>query len=438
VEVIEVVGGAAVRASNILTPPTEKRICTEAATLQPVGTGDRMGMATAGNEPLEIALNPMPGRHLHDHLRALRDEYGPIAPVHFYGMPSFVILGYDELRAFFTAQEEFPGGEVYKHQLESTIGPTFISMDGSEHDVYRQLVTPAFRSRATTRFVDSQLTPLAHQMLDGIVSAGEGDLITGFADRLPFWAISRKLGLPDGYEDRQRGWAHALLSELSDPEGARVASAELTELIAPVIADRRSNPGDDVISQLVANEYNGRRLTDAEILSHVRLLFAVGATTTSDALSNLLWTLLNRPELLRRLRAEPESRPSAVRELLRWEPPVPLLPRMALNGGVIAGVEVPPMSIVLGGVAIANRDPAKFADPDTFDIDRPDADVLTFGFGSKFCPGSHLAKLQLLAALEVVLDRLPELELLDDEPGPEPSGCNLRSVSSLRCRWTVS
>ena len=437
-EVIEVVGGTAVRAVNILTPRAEGRTRASVATLLPVGTGDRTRMATAGDEPFEIALNPMPGRLLHDQLRALRDEHGPIAPVRFYGMDSFVILDYDELRAFFTAQEEFPGGEVYKHQLESTIGPTFISMDGTDHDVYRQLVTPAFRSRATTRFVDSQLTPLAHQLLDGIVPAGEGDLIAGFADRLPFWAISRKLGLPDGYEDRQRGWAHALLSELSDPEGARTASAELTELIAPVIADRRSNPGDDVISQLVANEYNGRHLTDAEILSHVRLLFAVGATTTSDALSNLLWTLLNRPELLRRLRAEPDSRPSAVRELLRWEPPVPLLPRMARNGGVIAGVEVPPMSIVLGGIASANRNPARFADPDVFDIDRPDADVLTFGFGSKFCPGSHLAKQQLLAALDVVLDRLPELRLLDDQPGPEPSGCNLRSVASLRCAWSVA
>jgi hypothetical protein len=155
-------------------------------------------------------------------------------------------------------------------------------------------------------------------------------------------------------------------------------------------------------------------------------------------LSNLLWTLLHRPELLRRLRAEPESRPAAVRELLRWEPPVPLLPRMARDGGVIAGVEVPPMSIVLGGIASANRDPARFADPDTFDIDRPDADVLTFGFGSKFCPGSHLAKQQLLAALDVVLDRLPELRLLDEQPGPEPSGCNLRSVASLRCAWAVA
>ncbi len=383
----------------------------------------------------DFALNPLPGAELHEVLRTLRSERGDVAPVTFFGMPTFAILSWDALREFFASNEEFPGGEVYKYQLEKTVGRTFISMDGSDHDVYRRLVTPAFRSRAAIRFVDEELTPLAHQLLHGLVEKGEADLVAEFTNRLPFWAISQKLGLPEGFEDRQREWALAILSEPSNPEGARRAADELSEVIAPVVAARRKDPGTDVISQLVSGEFQGVRLTDDEVHSHVRLLFAVGATTTSDALSNLLWALLHRPELVERIRATPELRPALVRELLRWEPPVPLLPRMALREGTIGGVNIPAGSMILAAIASANRDPDRFTEPDEFDVDRHDSDILTFGFGVKFCPGTHMAKQQLLAALDVLLDRLPGLRLAGDDTGAVPSGCNLRSVSSLRCEW---
>lgn len=394
-----------------------------------------MAQDEAAGSVVDIAFDPLPGSALHDVLRSLRAEHGDVAPVRFYGVPAFAILSWDSLREFFASNEEFPGGEVYKYQLEQTVGRTFISMDGVDHDVYRRLVTPAFRSRAAIRFVDEELTPLAHELLDGLVASGYADLVEQFTNRLPFWAISRKLGLPEGYEDRQREWALAILSEPSNPEGARRAADELSEVIAPVVAARRQRPGTDVISKLVTSEFQGVRLSDEEVHSHVRLLFAVGATTTSDALSNLLWTLLHRPEILNRLRATPELRPAAVRELLRWDPPVPLLPRMAAKDGTIAGVSIPAGSMILAGIASANRDPERFDQPDVFDIDRPDSDVLTFGFGVKFCPGTHMAKQQLLAALDVLLERLPDLRLAGDDAGAVPSGCNLRSVSSLRCEW---
>ncbi|MEX1217186.1 MAG: cytochrome P450 [Acidimicrobiales bacterium] len=384
---------------------------------------------------LVLASDPLPGRELHDVLRSLRSQFGDVAPATFHGLPAFVVLGWDTLRDFFAAQDQFPGGEVYKYQLERTVGRTFISMDGPEHDLYRRLVTPAFRSRAAVRFVDEELTPLAHELLDTIQPMGSADLVAEFTSRLPFWAISRKLGLPEGFEDRQRGWALAILSEPSDPEAARVAADELSEVIAPVVAERRSHPGTDVISQLVTQEFQGTRLTDAEVHSHVRLLFAVGATTTSDALSNLLWALLCHPEILLQAVVDPEIRPAVVRELLRWEPPVPLLPRMAVRDGIIGTTPIPAGSVILAGIASANRDPNRFDDPDRFDIGRPDADILTFGFGVKFCPGTHMAKQQLLAALDVVLERLPGLRFASADFGAVPSGCNLRSVSSLQCEW---
>ena len=384
---------------------------------------------------IDLSRDPHPGARLHDLLRDLRRDHGDIAPVGFHGLTAHVVMGHDAVRSLFADDEGFPGGEVYRHQVERTVGRTFISMDGSEHDRYRRLVTPAFRSRAAVRFVDEQLTPLAHSLIDGFAAEGHGDLVRRFAERLPFWAISRKLGLPEGDEDRQRAWAGALLSELTDPDGARRAAEEISEVIAPVLAERRRRPGDDVISRLVVNEIDGLRLTDEEIHAHVRLLFAVGATTTADALGNALWVLATHPDVVARLSADRSLLPAFVQEVLRWEPPVPLLPRMAVHGGMIGGVELPPMSLLLVAIASANRDPSRFDDPDRFDMDRPESDVLTFGFGVKFCPGSHMARRQLLAALSALFERLPGLAADPAAPTALPSGCNLRSVDSSLWTW---
>ena len=173
------------------------------------------------------------------------------------------------------------------------------------------------------------------------------------------------------------------------------------------------------------------------MLSHVRLLFAVGATTTSHALGNLLSVLLRRPALAERARREPALRAAIVHELLRFEPPVANLPRLATGPLAIAGVEIPPGTMLLLGLAAANRDPRVFPDPDRFDPERPIEDVLTFGFGVKFCPGSHLARRELLTALDAVLERLPGLRLVDEE-GAEPEGGTLRHPRALRVVWVAT
>jgi cytochrome P450 len=170
------------------------------------------------------------------------------------------------------------------------------------------------------------------------------------------------------------------------------------------------------------------------VLSHVRLLFAVGATTTSHAMGNLLSTLLRRPALAERARREPSLRVGLVHELLRFEPPVANLPRIASQPVRVAGTDVPPNTLLLLSLAAANRDPRVFAAPDRFDPERPEQDVLTFGFGVKFCPGSHLARRELLTALDAVLERLPGLRLVD-ETGADPQGSTLRHPQALHAVW---
>jgi cytochrome P450 len=223
-----------------------------------------------------------------------------------------------------------------------------------------------------------------------------------------------------------------ILSFPVDPDGALAAADSVTEFLMPALEERRREPRDDVLSHLLYAEYQGERFTDAEVVAHVRLLYSVGATTTSDSMSSMFWTLLNNPDLLARAQREPELRPRIVHESLRWEPPVALLPRIAPKGGEVAGVTVPEGGILLAALASANRDETVFANPDTFDTDREQGEFLTFGFGNKYCPGSHLARRQLLVALDVILDRLSNLRLIDADP---PSGAILRRTEHLQVAW---
>jgi len=380
---------------------------------------------------LDLATAELRGPALHALFRDARGEAG-LARIRLHGRPAFLVSRFSEVKAFLADDQRFPGGTTYVFQVEPVVGRTFISMDTDEHSLHRRLATPAFRSSAVARFVEQSLVPLAHELVDRFAARGSADLVAELTDVLPFVAISRKLGLPVESEGRQRTLARALLSYPADPASALAASRDLTEVIAPELAARRKRPGDDVLSRLLAAEVDDRRLGDADIISHVRLLFAVGATTTADAMSNLFWTLLTQPGLAERARREPRLRAGIVHELLRWEPPVAALPRVAVGGGRIGGEDVPPGSIVLAALASANRDSGVFDEPDRFVPERDEREILTFGFGSKYCPGVNLARRQLAAALDVVLERLPGLQIA----GPaEPSGGILRSVKSLPVAW---
>jgi cytochrome P450 len=384
-------------------------------------------------EHVDFGFAALPGAELHRALTVLR-EHGPVVRVRAFGGVAYLLTRFDAVRWFLREDEAFPGGRTYELAIGQTVGRTFISMDGAEHDLYRQLATPAFRSRAVARFNAEQLTPLAHEIIDRFVHRDHADLIAEFTKVLPFHVISRKLGLPIGTEEEQRRWAKALLSFPRDPTAALAGAAEFTRFLAPVVEQRRRSPGDDVLSQLLNATQDGVRLSDEEVFSHVRLLYAVGATTTSDELGNLLYALFTHPEVLERVTRDRELRARVVLEALRWEPPVALLPRYAPCAGRIGGVEIPAGSMLLVGIASANRDPRKFASPDRFDPERSEPEILTFGFGRKFCPGANMARVQLLTALDALLERLPGLRLADPE-GIEPRGATLRSPEAIRVEW---
>ncbi len=344
-----------------------------------------------------------------------------------------ILTKYEDVRAVLVDDIGMPGGMTYAASTEPVVGRTFISMDGSEHDTYRNLATPAFRSRSVSEFVSADLIPLANELVDGFADRGEADLVQEFSSVLPFLVISQMLGLPHGQVTQQRQWARALLSYPATPDAALQASAELTAFLEPIVDERHAHPTDDVLSQLLTGRHGGRGLSRADVLAHVRLLYAVGATTTSDALANLLWTVLGDPKL-RALAKQAPLRPRLVEETLRVQTPVPMVPRILPRGGTAAGVQLGPGSVVLVAFAAANRDPECFPDPHTFDPDRPGVPILSFGYGRKYCPGNQLARQQLTAALDVLLTRLPELEVVIAQP---PLGAVLRAAPQVVAKWSV-
>jgi cytochrome P450 len=363
----------------------------------------------------------LPGAELHAYLRAAR-ESGGLPDARLLGQPARLVTGYADLKDFMVDEETLPGGTIYQFQVEPAIGPTFISMDGDQHLAVRQQAMPAFRSRPVSRFVDEQLVPLAHEVVDRFAGRGEADLVAELANVLPFWAISRKLGLPIGSEEKQRAVTRALLAHVADPAGAQRAVAAIDEVVRPVMEQRRAEPQEDVLSQLIT-----AGMDDEQVLSHVRLLYAVGATTTSDAMSNLLGLVLPRPEL------HEVPAPLLVAESLRMEPPVAVLPRLATQDCRVGDTDVAAGTVLLAALAGGNRDPEVFDDPDRYDPHRAGAEVLSFGVGPKFCPGWNLARSQLAAALTVLLERLPGVTVLDVA---EPQGAILRATPRLVARWS--
>jgi len=382
----------------------------------------------------DFALDEMPGDELHDVLRAHREQ-GPVSPTRFLGIPSFVISGHAALLDAFRDTDRFPGHRMYQVGFEGAIGKSFISMqDPAEHRVYRKLATPAFRSRAVQSYEKSGLAALAHELIDGFGERREVDLVSEFTARFPYLVISRLLGLPREREEEFHRWALALLRFRDDPAAAAAAAEELTAFLAPVVEARRAEPENDVITGLVQASVEGRQLTDEEVYSHVRLLFPTGGETTHGSLGNLLFALLRHEGAWSRLQQHPEQIGAAVDEVLRWETPIAVLPRMSAGEPVeFYGVEIPADSWVLFAVAGANRDPAVFPDPDRFDIGRSQTDTLSFGRGVKSCPGMHLARRNMVVAIEAMLERMPALELLDTEAAV-PRRTVLRSPDALRVR----
>jgi cytochrome P450 len=205
----------------------------------------------------------------------------------------------------------------------------------------------------------------------------------------------------------------------------------LGDYFAPILADRRSHPADDVISVLAGAELDGQRLTDDDIFAFLRLLLPAGAETTYRSSSNLIFGLLSRPEQLDAVRADRTLVPQAIEEGLRWEPPLTGIMRTATRDVELGGVQVPGGAMLSVTIGAANHDDARWDAPDRFDIFRDPQQHMAFAFGPHMCLGIHLARMETAVVLNAVLDRLPGLRLDPAADDVHITGMAFRSPASL-------
>ncbi|MFD3508956.1 cytochrome P450 [Nocardia sp. NPDC058666] len=387
---------------------------------------------------IDFAFQDTP--ELHQLLADLR-ERKPYAIVPFAGVRAVLLLTHDLVSAAFKDEQTFPAQAVYSMTTEPVLGRTLQCMTGDEHRVNRAIVSPPFRRSLVTGCVEPLLEPIAHELIDRFADAGSVDLIAEFTTRYPVLVITRLLGLPVQDESTVLRWAHDLFYFPLDPPAAQRASQEFADYVVPIIAARRSDPGDDLISKLVTESVDGTTLSDDQVLAFLRLLFPAGADTTMLALGNTLSALLTHPDQLAAVAADPEEQAQwAIWEGLRFEPPVGLLPRACPTAVHWQGLDIPALTPVIFAINAAHRDPVKYPEPHRFDITRRVTTMLSFGQGPHSCLGSWLALAELRTGLTALVQRLPGLRLADnahdDAVITSQVGTALRGPSALRVEWT--
>ncbi|KOV89349.1 cytochrome P450 [Streptomyces sp. NRRL B-3648] len=322
-------------------------------------------------------------------------------------------------------------------QAEETGGlpPSFLRLDPPEHDRLRRIANGAFGPPHRPRRIDGlrgEMREIVTELIDGFGDARRIDLVDQFAYPFPVTVICRLLGVPREDEPRFRAWVDPLVASL-DPETrpgpgdeagkkAQEARMQLGMYLAGLVEERTKEPRDDLLSDLIDTRGPEGSMSMMEVLSTSVLLLIAGHETTVNLITNGMLTLLRHPEVLQRLRADPGLSVGIVEELLRYEPPVQLVPqRTCLADIEVRGVTIPKGSRIWLALAAGNRDPERFEDPDRFDPDRGDIQHLGFGSGIHSCFGAPLARLETQLALSELARRLEGPRLVEDPPPYRPN-----------------
>jgi cytochrome P450 len=375
------------------------------------------------------------------------------APVWQAPFGRWFLTGYEDT-ALLLRDRRFGKGYSDPEALARRFGPTamqepavvelthmMLMRDPPDHTRLRGLVTKAFTARRIEA-LRASIQDLTDQLLDRVVPLGRMDAIRDLAFPLPVLVICELLGIPEA--DRERfvtgSASGAALLNPTPPTRAELDSANAGTLATSayfeaLFEQRRRDPRDDLITQLVQAEEAGDRLTTEELRANVSLLFAAGHETTVNLIGNGIYSLLRHPDQWQILRSDPALVPNAIEEVLRFESPVQAVARIVSEPLELHGMALAVNEIVVSLVGGANRDPAVFADPEQFDVTRKDLRPLSFGGGIHFCLGAQLARIEAAVVFETILRRLPNLRLADpDHPKWRPSFV-LRGLMELPVAW---
>lgn len=371
-------------------------------------------MSSVEAELTEAGYSPFQSRVLAEPsvAYAYLHEHAPVHRCEEFDPPFYTLSRYADvegaLRDIDTFSSRFGQGPRFTP-------PAGMLSDPPQHTFFRRLVQQAFTPRAIDTLA-GRVETLANGLLDACTGRSPFDLHDDFAFPLPVVIIAEMLGIPPGDLHLFKRWSDASVAAMGSehPEDFAAELSALAEYLLDTIRRaRKPDAPPSLVTRLVHAEEGGRRLDDAEILSVLSQLLVGGNETTTSLITNAVWRLLENPPLWRRLVADPGLVPAAVEESLRFDPPVLGLYRNTTRAVRLHGVEIPASSKVMLHYAAANRDPAVFESPDLFSLDRPPQRHLAFGLGVHFCLGAQLARLEARTALTCLVERCPDLELVD-------------------------
>jgi cholest-4-en-3-one 26-monooxygenase len=357
----------------------------------------------------------------HEWLDRLRAE----DPVHWHkeadGTGFWALTRHDDVRQVSTSPGEFSsyvGGPLRLDPPEGGLDQVrmiIIGMDPPEHREFRSIVAKAFTPKMIAR-LDESLRAETARVVSELRDGDRCDFVTDVAARIPMWSISELMGVPEADRHRMYELSHALIDDQDPevaptPETSMEASVEIFGYASDMAARERAHPSGNLTSLLLEAEVDGRKLTDIEFTLFFMFLIVAGNETTRTASSHGLITLLEHRDQLHRLVQDPALMPSAVEEILRWEPPIHHFRRTATADVDLGSQPIAAGDKVLMWYAGSNRDPAVFDHPHTFDIGRTPNPQQSFGIGEHFCLGANLARLSLRLLFTELLATIENVQL---------------------------
>lgn len=345
----------------------------------------------------------------------------------FHGVPDpnrphFSIFSYAACDDAYRDDELFASSPTAADEGAIGVENSMLMMGGAQHRRYRGLVQPSFVPAKAQWWISKWIDEAVNMLIEGFIDEGRAELNVDFCASIPVLTITGSFGVP--------------VDQALDIREALSKPTEVVRLIAPIVAARREEPTDDLISVLTQAELTDddgttHRLSDAEIYSFTILLLLAGSGTTWKQMGITLAALLQRPDLIEEVRRDRSLLRPAIEESLRWNPTDPMFSRWVTRETEFHGAHLPQGSVVHLCLGAANRDPARWDDPDTFDIHRPMKPSFGFGGGAHICLGMHVARAEMQVGIGALLDRLPDLRLDPEADAPRIIGIYERGTTEL-------
>jgi cytochrome P450 len=346
----------------------------------------------------------------------------------------FSVYSFDAVKAVFTDNKTF-STRCYEAIVRPLQGPTILEMQEPEHALYRKLHEFAFARSSMRRWEAELVRPLVERTVDRFREAKRADLVEEVFMPIPVRVIAALIGLPESDIPEFHRLAIDLLGFHSDMDSAMKASAQLKDYFIEILADRRREPKDDMVTVLAESDIDGVTMSDEQIYGFMRNLLPAGAETTSRSTASLAIGLLTHPDQLAAVQAERSLLPQAIEEGIRWETPLLNFMRETTRDVEFQGVEIPEGSTIAMNLGSANHDENRWDDPEAFNIFRDRKPHISFGHGAHVCLGMHLARLESTLIFNTLFDRLPGLRLDPDAPPPYVAGTFFRSPQHLKVIW---